>query len=140
MSRAAIEQLLRAGYGDRTIARRLGVTIGTVRRTRTLLRLPAGRPGPKAHGTPADVFWSRAKPVDGGHMEWTGTVHSGTTPSLRHGGHRYSAYKVAFTLAHGREPVGRTQPGCGHPGCIHPQHLEDQTLRNQYTAIFGTAA
>ncbi|CAL9370510.1 hypothetical protein [Streptomyces sp. enrichment culture] len=140
MSRAAIEQLLHAGYGDRTIARRLAVSIGTVRRTRTLLRLPAGRPGPKAAGTPADVFWTRARHTDSGHMEWTGTAHRGTTPSLRHGGNRYSAYRVAFTIAHGRAPVGRVEPGCGHPGCIHPQHVEDRAMRDQYTAIFGDAA
>ncbi|MFE1205688.1 hypothetical protein ACFW5V_28790 [Streptomyces sp. NPDC058762] len=135
--RADVAELMRAGYGDRTIARRLNVSIGTVRRARAELQMPAGQPGPKSYGTPADVFWQRARPVDGGHMEWTGTVHQGTIPSLRHGGRRYSAYRVAFSIAHHRAPVGRVEPGCGHPGCVHPRHVEDRTIRATYTAIFG---
>lgn len=137
---AAIEELIRAGYGDRTIARQAGVSIGTVRRTRAALGLPPGRPGPKASSSPEDVFWLRVQPTPDGHLLWTGTVHQGTTPTLRHAGRRYTAYRVAFGIAHRQPPVGRVEPGCDMERCVHPRHVEDQTMRQQYTAIFGEVA
>jgi hypothetical protein len=138
--RPDVAELLHAGYGDRTIARRAGVSIGTVTRARAALALSPGRPGPKGPATPEDLFWLRARLLDDGHMEWTGTIHRGTTPTLRHGGRRYTAYRVAFGIAHQREPQGRVEPGCDRRGCVHPRHVEDQAMRTQYTAIFGAAA
>jgi hypothetical protein len=142
--RADVAELLTAGYGNRSVARQLAISIGTVRRARTSLDLPPGRPGPKRHGSVEDLFWLRVRPTDDGHMQWTGTVHQGTTPVLRHAGRRYRAYRIAFRIAHHREPVGRVEPGCGRRGCVHPRHVEDRPMRQRteatFAAIFGEAS
>jgi hypothetical protein len=51
-----------------------------------------------------------------------------------------TAYRIAFQIRHGREPVGYVKPGCEFDGCVHPDHVEDQPMRDQYAAIFGAAA
>jgi hypothetical protein len=137
--RADVAELLRAGYGDRTIARQLAVSIGTVERARAELAIPAGRPGPKATGSAADLFWRRVQPTPDGHLLWPGyTPRNGAV--IKHGGIRHSVHRTAFRIGHGREPNGRVTTGCDRPGCVHPRHVEDQTMRNQYAAIFGATA
>lgn len=137
--RADVTELLHAGYGDRTIARQLAVSIGSVERARALLKLPAGRPGPKATSSPADLFWRRAQPTDDGHLLWpVYTPRNGAV--IKHGGLRHSVHRTAFRIGHGREPEGRVTTGCDREGCVHPRHVEDQAMRNQYTAIFGEAS
>jgi hypothetical protein len=137
--RPDIAELLAAGYGDRTIARQLGVTIRYVEHARATLGIPAGRPGPKTAGTPEDLFWRRAQPTPDGHLIWPAySPRNGA--HVKHGGSRHSVHRIAFRLGHGREPVGRVETGCGRTGCVHPRHVEDQPMRNQYTAIFGSAA
>jgi transposase len=137
MIRADVRELLTAGYGNRTIARRLGVSIGSVERARNTLQLPAGRSGPKATGTPEDLFWRRAQPTDDGHLMWPAyTPRNGAV--IKHGGARWSVHRIAFRIGRHREPDGRVATGCGRPGCVHPRHVEDQAMRNQYDAIFGS--
>lgn len=137
--RPDIAELLAAGYGDRTIARQLNVPVGTVGHARTVLAIPAGRPGPKPTNSPEDLFWRRAQPIDGGHLLWPAyTPRNGSV--IKHGGIRHSVHRIAFRIGHGREPVGRVLTGCDRAGCVHPRHVEDQRMRNQYTAIFGEAA
>ncbi|MFD5709539.1 hypothetical protein ACFWHW_03940 [Streptomyces pharetrae] len=137
--RADVAELLHAGYGDRTIARRLSIPASRVEQTRTELALPAGRPGPKATSSPADLFWRRVQPTPDGHLLWPGyTPRNGSV--IKHGGIRHSVHRLAFRLGNDREPEGRVTTGCDRPGCVHPRHVEDQTMRNQYTAIFGAAA
>jgi hypothetical protein len=51
-----------------------------------------------------------------------------------------TAYRIAFQIRWGREPVGYVKPGCEYDGCVHPEHVEDQPMREQYAAIFGAAA
>lgn len=142
--RADITELLHAGYGNQAIARQLAVSVTTVRDARTALNLPPGRPGPKHHGSVEDLFWLRTQATDDGHMQWTGTIHQGTTPVMRHGGRRYRAYRIAFRIAHHRDPVGRVEPGCERRGCVHPRHVEDRPMREQtastFAAIFGVAS
>ncbi|MET8766368.1 hypothetical protein [Streptomyces sp. NPDC004658] len=137
--RADVEELLRAGYGDRTIARRLNLTQPSVARARAALGIPAGRPGPKAPDSPEGVFWRRAEPTDDGHLLWPGydPQHGA---HLRHNYARYSVHRIAFRIGNQREPDGRVMTGCDRVGCVHPAHVEDQRMRNQYNAIFGVAA
>lgn len=138
-ARADVVELLTAGYGDRTIARRLNVSIGSVERARAALGLPAGRPGPKATHSPEDVFWRRAQPTDDGHLLWpTYSPRNGAV--IKHGGRRHSVHRTAFRIGHGRAPDGRVTTGCDQAGCVHPRHVEDQAMRQQYTAIFGAVA
>ncbi|MFI1562148.1 hypothetical protein ACH4ZX_03640 [Streptomyces sp. NPDC020490] len=135
--RADVAELLHAGYGDRTIARQLDLTISTVERARARLGIPPGRPGPKPTHSPEDLFWRRAQPTDDGHLLWpTYTPQNGAV--IKHGGQRHSVHRIAFRIGHQREPEGRVTTGCDRAGCVHPRHVEDQAMRATYTAIFGT--
>lgn len=126
--RADLVELLRAGYGDRTIARRIGVSIGTVTRARTELGLPKGRGGTKAAGSPDDVFWRRTQPVAGGHYQWTGGRNSKGTPTFGWNRGHYSAYRTAYKIRHGVEPTGYAFPACEFPGCVAPDHIGDSAV------------
>ncbi|MFJ5967933.1 hypothetical protein [Streptomyces sp. NPDC093060] len=134
--RPDVAELLHAGYGDRTIARRLNLPQPAIAIARATLELPAGRPGPKAPDSPEGCFWRRVQPTDDGHLLWPGY-------SPKHGAHithdgiQYSIHRIAFRIANQREPEGRVLTGCHQPGCVHPQHVEDQRMRNQFNQIFG---
>lgn len=123
--RADVAELLRAGYGDRTIARQVGVTIPYVTRARAALNLPKARTGFKAADTVEDLFWRRVKPVDGDHYEWTGSRNTNGTPSLGWNGGHYSALRIAYRIANGHDPDGYAFTACTHPGCIAPAHMGD---------------
>lgn len=138
-----IAALLRAGHSQGHIVRELHVGILTVQRTREALGLPphpAG--GSSGHATPDDAFRARTAPAAFGHVLWTGHVCRGT-PMVVHRKAARSAYRVAFRLHHGREPVGRVTPGCDMPLCVAGAHVEDRPIREQtrktYAAIFGGA-
>lgn len=124
--RADIEELLRAGYGNRAIARQLGVDASTtVARARALLGIPPVKPGRKPAATPQDLFWHRVQPLDDGHMKWTGyRTHDGT-PGVRHGGTVHTAYRIAYQIQHDTQPVGYAKPSCDMPGCVAPAHMAD---------------
>lgn len=139
MSRAAIEELLHAGHSDKAIARQLHVRRQTVAMLRDRLGLPRHKPGYTAAASPEELFWRRAQPTDAGHLLWPG-YDSAQAPSVRHGGRRHSAHRIAFRIAHWREPEGKVTTGCGVHGCVHPRHVEDAAMREQYAAIFGEAA
>lgn len=137
--RPDIAELLHAGYGDRTIARRLSIPVSVVERARTLLHIPPGRPGPKATSRVDDLFWRRAQPTDDGHLLWpTYTPRNGAV--IKHGGRRHSVHRTAFRIGNSREPEGHVTTGCGVEGCVHPRHVEDQRMHNQFNQIFGEAA
>lgn len=124
--RADVAELLRAGYGDRTIARQLGdVTISSVTRARTLLRIPKARGGNKAAASAEDLFWRRIKPVDGGHMEWAGNRSSRGTPVIHWQRTTLSAYRIAYRIRHGHDPQGYGHTACDHEGCVAPEHVAD---------------
>jgi hypothetical protein len=134
--RPDVRELLVVGYGNQTIARRVGVSIGSVERARKALALPPGRPGQKITASPEDLFWRRAQPTDDGHLLWPAyTTRNGAV--IKHNRVRHSVHRIAFRIAHHREPDGRVATGCGRPGCVHPRHVEDQAMRTQYDLIFG---
>jgi Trp operon repressor len=126
--RPDVAELLRAGHGDRTIARQVGVSIGTVTRARAELGLPKARGGFKAAGSVEDFFWRRAKPVDGGHIEWTGHRNGKGTPTIHWNGNSVSALRVAYMIRAGREPIGYAHVTCQHPGCIAPACVADSAV------------
>lgn len=143
--RADVVELLHAGYSDRAIGRHLNTDPKGVAAARALLGLPKAKSGYKAAASPEDLFWRRVRPV-GEHMEWDGNRNNRTTPTLRHGGHQYTAYRIAFRIAHGREPVGQALPSCGHTQCVRPGHHADKPMRDAarradrlYARIFGAA-
>jgi hypothetical protein len=138
--RADIAELLRAGRSARAISRELHVDDKAVRAVRDLLHLPTAKPGPQPAGSPEDLFWRRVQPIDGGHMLWTGGT-TGGCPTLRHNGKRTTAYRIAFTIRHGREPEGKVTVACDRELCVSPHCVEDRVIRERtahtYAAIFG---
>lgn len=143
-TRAAIEQLLRDGLPDRAAARRLGVHHATVAKVRAALGLAPHPSGRKSYPTVEDAWRAHVEPVDGGHLRWTGGFGSFGNPQVMHHGRTYSAYRIAFRLRTGRDPVGAARPACGYPRCVEPSHIDDQAARDRdrrtYTAIFGGGA
>ncbi|WP_328632063.1 hypothetical protein [Streptomyces sp. NBC_00356] len=138
-TRAAIEELLRAGHSDKAIERQLHVSRRRARDLRAELGLPQHKPGPTPSSSPEEVLWRRAQFTADGHLLWPAySAEHGAW--IRHGGQRHSVHRVAFGIAHDREPVGHVETGCEQPGCVHPQHVEDQTMRETYRAIFGEVA
>lgn len=132
MSRAAIVELLHAGMSNTAIAQRLHIRTTSVSPIRQELGLPQVKGGFKPATSHEDVFWRRAQPTDGGHLLWP---YSSIGPRV--GNRRISAYRIAFRIGNGRDPVGYVRTGCDQPGCVHPAHVEDQPMRDQYAAIFG---
>ncbi|MGW9397271.1 hypothetical protein [Streptomyces sp. NPDC055642] len=138
-TRAAIEELLHAGYGNKAIARQVHVRHQRVAEVRAELGLPnIVRPARATYSE--DAFWRRTQPVPGGHLNWTGHYNSTGVPCLRttHGMH--TAYRIAFRIRWQRDPDGPVKPGCDMDRCVHPDHVEDRPMRQQYTAIFGEVA
>lgn len=141
--RADIAELLRAGHSDHEIARRLHVCERTASQTRRALRLPTHRPGAKPAASAEELFRSRTLPIGGGHLKWTGYRTNAGVPFFRWRKKGVTAYRFAFTLRHGRDPIGYAKPGCGYPQCVAPDHVEDQPMRDQLktqmASIFGGA-
>jgi hypothetical protein len=142
--RADVASLLHAGLSDRAIARELHTDARAVATARQVLGLPRVKSGSKPAASPEDAFRSRTRETDGGHLTWTGHVNNTGTPALRHGGRLLSAYRIAFRIRTGREPVGYARPGCGRPGCVAPDHIDDQPARDRnnatFNALFGGAS
>jgi hypothetical protein len=139
MNRAAIEELLHAGYGNKAIAQQVHVCRNRVAAVRAELGLPKSTRRYEASSA-EDLFWRRTQPADGGHLAWTGYRNGKGVPAVRTVDGMRTAYRIAFRIRWGREPVGRVKPGCGRDGCVHPEHVDDQPMRDQYAAIFGAAA
>jgi hypothetical protein len=134
--RADVAELLRAGYSDRAISRRLHIHVTRIATTRERLGLPKHKPGPSAASTPADRFWQRAVHTDDGHILWPGTC-GGRVPRIKCQGVQVPVPVVAFGIANDREPVRRVPGGCEREGCVHPRHVEDDVLRARFSAVFG---
>lgn len=139
MTRAAIEELLHAGFGNQAIAQQVHVCRNRVAAIRAELGLPKHVQRYEASSA-EDLFWRRTQPVDGGHLAWTGYRNTKGVPAVRTVDGMRTAYRIAFQIRHGREPVGYVKPGCEYDGCVHPGHVDDQAGREQYAAIFGAAA
>jgi hypothetical protein len=138
--RTQVIELLRAGHSDRGIERQLGMPKRQVRKIRDQLGIPPHPPGnPTRSQSLEDAFWLRAVPTNDGHLLWP--FHKpGHACVLKWRDRNHSAHRIAFRLAHTREPVGTVMTGCGRPGCVHPRHVEDKPMRETYRAIFGRAA
>ncbi|MGW9299391.1 hypothetical protein ACWHA3_01005 [Streptomyces cyaneofuscatus] len=140
--RSDIADMLRAGAHQQDIMRTLHVGAKLVVAHREALRLPPPRRGGRPLLPIAAAYEARTEPEAGGHLRWTGHVDNGV-PKLVRNRTKLSAYRVAFRMAHGREPVGQVRPGCGYPRCVAGDHMEDRPMREQLQAqlagIFGGA-
>lgn len=142
--RPDIAELLHAGVPQSRIARQLGCAPITVQRTREALGMPS--PGQGRRPVPenwVEALNAHSKPTEDGHVTWAGWSNSYGTPMVTVHKTQRSAYRVAFTAHHGREPEGRVTPGCGRQGCVRGDHLDDEPMRQKahsmYAAIFGSA-
>lgn len=127
-SQADILALLTEGYSNREIGRQLRTARHRVARIRHEHNIPDCRVSTTLTTLTLEQTWHTfARTVTAGHMRWTGEIH-GTTPCLVYRRRRYTARRVAFVIAHGREPVGRVRPGCGHDWCVAPEHTTDQPM------------
>ncbi|MCX4993809.1 helix-turn-helix domain-containing protein [Streptomyces longwoodensis] len=136
---AQIREQLTQGLSAQAVARVLGVDRAAVRRIRDELGLP---PRP-AQPLSLDEKWEqRAKPVEGGHREWTGgRVGLSRTPVMAYRGKTYTAASLAFRRRTGRDPVGQVKAECGMQQCVAPEHVEDEPgrmrLREQLRHLLG---
>lgn len=143
--RPDVAELLRAGLGNKAIARQLHMDTRPIAAARALLGVPAVKPGRRPPTAPVDLFWQRVRRLDGGHMEWTGYRTTDGTPVVKYGRRVLSARRIAFRAWHGRDPVGYVLPGCGLDECMAPEHATDRQIRaanrradNAFDAIFGS--
>lgn len=127
--RADVAELLRQGLSNAEIARRLNVDRHAVGNARRALGLPNVPLQPLS----LEQKWeSHTRPVEGGHLEWTGETNSVSgTPIMRYRGKGYTAARIAFRIQHGREPEGYAYADCGLQHCVAPRHVGDETTRLQ---------
>lgn len=126
--------LIRAGLSNRAIARQLGVAHTTVAAARDALGMPPSphHPVTKSRSVTLEEAWrAHTRPVDDGHLVWTGRVGSGGAKVMRYRGRLYTANRVAFMIRTGRDPVGRAKPACDVPGCVAPGCMDDAEIRRR---------
>lgn len=122
-------------YSSDAIARLLGVDRAAVRR----VRAGAGIPYTGGSYTSAEEKWrAPVRPVDGGHLEWTGERGSASgTPVMRYREKSYSPAGIAFRIRHGREPEGYARAECGLVHCVAPEHVDDTVTRTRDRAALA---
>ncbi|MGW3025824.1 hypothetical protein [Streptomyces sp. NPDC001221] len=118
-------------HGNNAIARQLGVDRAAVRRIRAELGLPAYVPADQTR-TLEEKWATFTRPVDGGHLEWTGERQSTSgTPVMRYKEKSYSPAAIAFTIKHGREPQGHVKAECNIKHCVAPDCVDDEAGRQR---------
>lgn len=138
VSRAAIIALLAEGHSNNQIGRILRTNPKRAARIRTEEGLPAAS---RRTTIAVEQRWQALTlPAASGHLGWAGHRRGGQTPMFMHYGHNYSARRVAFLIANGREPQGRVLAGCDWPPCVAPAHMEDARMRALYAAVLGAAS
>lgn len=144
----ALADLFAQGATNKAAVRALGIDKDTAARYRARLGFgPAKQPTPANRSTLtlAEKWQTFVRPVEGGHMEWTGRRRGDTgTMVFTHHSREYTARTVAFQIRTGRRPVGRVTVECDRPGCVAPACVEDDPGRTrsraQYADVIGIAA
>ncbi|GGT43596.1 helix-turn-helix domain-containing protein [Streptomyces purpureus] len=128
-TRAQIVLLLNEGLNNQAIARQLRCDKHRV----AAIRREEGIPNVQRQPLTVEEKWAaRTRPVDGGHLEWTGERgKSAGTPVMRYSGQSYSPAAIAFRIQHGRAPQGYAFAECGFRHCVAPEHVDDETTRMQ---------
>lgn len=126
-----VRALAAEGLSNAEIGRRTGVDPATVRHLRRELGIP---PSTNGGGYPSlvEAFRANTRPVDGGHLEWTGGRQSTSgTPVVRYRDRAYTAGRLAFRLRTGRDPQGQVRAECGVEQCVAPEHVSDTAERQR---------
>lgn len=124
---AEIRALITAGKNNHAIARELHTDRVPIRR----IRKETGIPNPPLQPLTLEQKWAaRTKPVDGGHLEWTGErVGPGRSPTMRYKETSHSPTAIAFQIKHGRPPQGYAIAECELNQCVAPDHVDDEAGR-----------
>lgn len=121
-----IARLLKEGpVSNREAARRLRASTGTVAKVRADLGM-APYVVHRSEGWTARDYEELSVPLRGGHVRWRGR-HSPTGAPMA--GKELTAYRLAFRLHHGRDPVGRVTGTCRMKRCVAGAHLADAVVR-----------
>jgi hypothetical protein len=96
--------LIRQGCSDHEVHRRLRMDREAIRRIRRQLAIPTQPLQPLS----VEQKWAlRARELPGGHLEWTGSLSTGSrTPILHYREKVFTAAAIAFRIRTGRDPVG----------------------------------
>ncbi|WP_432010140.1 hypothetical protein [Streptomyces cucumeris] len=122
-----ITTLLRQGLSNAAIVRELCCDKNRVSR----IRRKHGIPNVPLQPLTLEEKWATfTRPVDGGHLEWTGERKSiSGTPAMRYREKTYTAAAIAFRIRHGRGPTGYAFAECGLHHCVAPDHVDDEPGR-----------
>jgi hypothetical protein len=130
-TREQIIAALQAGHSIYRINKELRADRARIRAIRDEIGLPAHVRIAETR-TIEDKWHQYAKPVDGGHMEWTGERGtSANTPLVSFKERHHSALAVAFKIRTGRDPQGYAMADCGMKHCVAPDHVEDEPGRRR---------
>lgn len=125
----AARNLIGDGLSNAAIGRRLHMERQTVGRMRRHLGIPNVPAQPLTLG---QKWAARTRPVDGGHLDWTGERQTVSgTPVLRYWPDTYTAARIAFRIRTGRDPVGYARSECGRKHCVAPAHVDDTAIRQR---------
>lgn len=144
-TRDRLAAMLRDGATNKAAALALGLDKATPARYRALLGLGPAPKQPSPTRSPLTVeekFATYTKPLDGGHMEWTGRrTRSNGTAVFTHRERTYTARSIGFRVSNGRDPEGYVTAECDYEGCVAPDHLADEPgrthVRAQLAAVLG---
>lgn len=135
-----VAELLRAGHTDTHIAAQRHMARRRVALMRAQLHIPPSQ-STQAPRTIEVAFASRVRSLPGGHAGWIGPRNESGVPLLCWKDQRVSAYRAAFRIEYGREPVGVVRPVCDIPGCVAGRCLDDdaarQRTRGQLAVMLG---
>jgi hypothetical protein len=130
--------ILRRGASNKEVCQQISVDHRTVAKIRREQGIPRHASGRTSYATVEEAYRARVEPAGGQHLRWSGGRSSAGTPVFMHAGQTFSAYRVAFTIRTGREPVGHVFPACDVPLCVAPECMDDTAARNRDRAALAS--
>lgn len=125
VTRDQIAAALRTGLSNAKVAAQLSCDRHRVGDVRRALSIPA-----PPRRTLEEKWAGFTRPVDGGHLEWTGERQKTSgTPMMHYQEKTYTAARIAFRIRHGHDPRGYAYTECGHHHCVAPEHVDDEAGR-----------
>ncbi|MEW2393100.1 hypothetical protein AB0933_32540 [Streptomyces venezuelae] len=127
-TREQIVEALQAGQSATSIARELRVDRARVRRIRNEVGIEVFVPVLQLR-TMEEAWAQSTKPVEGGHLAWTGLRGSSGTPVMTYREQSHSPAAIAFRIRTGRDAQGQAFAECGLRHCVAPEHVHDEAER-----------
>ncbi|MCX4609494.1 hypothetical protein [Streptomyces mirabilis] len=118
---------------DAELAYRLGCRRGLVARVRSSLgQAPMPLPVMAGKLTAETRLMIGAVLTSGGHRRWVGRRTRDGVPLIDA---HTTVQRVAFRMAHGRDPEGQVRVGCVMKHCVEGTHLTDRLMREDACAL-----